>query len=219
MSGLVDKLGVFSDPVLLMIVVAFIIAESGLAAGIVLPGEAVLILGGYLTAAGRFNLALLLAVSTTAAIVGDSLGYLCGDRTLRLLQRTPVRRWITPQKLDRTRRRVADERLATLVAGRFVGPIRALLPSVSGAIHIPYRRVLAYSVTSATIWAPTVILAGYFAHDWVQRWGSTAIGALTAALVSYLALRTLRRRRVERTRAKASLNPQRHNSPEPDVAA
>src|SRR3954468_720282 len=43
--------------------------------GIPLPGETALILFGVLASQGHYNIAAVIAVAATAAIVGDNLGY------------------------------------------------------------------------------------------------------------------------------------------------
>ena len=57
-----------------------VFGEAAVFAGIVLPGETVLLVGGALVATGRLSLPGLMVVAIAAAILGDSTGYEVGRR-------------------------------------------------------------------------------------------------------------------------------------------
>ena len=68
MSGLVQHYGLLALFVIVML-------ESG---GVPLPGETALIAAGIFASRGRLDIAAVIAVAATAAIVGDNLGYWIG---------------------------------------------------------------------------------------------------------------------------------------------
>src|SRR3989339_1849844 len=57
-----------------------IFAESGLFFGFFLPGDSLLFTAGLLSSQGYFNITLLIFIITTAAILGDQIGYLFGKK-------------------------------------------------------------------------------------------------------------------------------------------
>ena len=50
-----------------------------------------------------------------------------------------------------------------MVAARWVGILRELVPTVAGTIATPYRRFLAANALGGTAWAGAVVLLGYSA--------------------------------------------------------
>ena len=98
-----------------------------------------------------------------ADIGGDSVGYLVGRhfgprlRLTRLGARIKARHW------DRAEQAVAAHGFWAVVAGRWVGILRALVPTVAGMIAMPYRRFLAANALGGTAWAGAVVLLGYSA--------------------------------------------------------
>jgi len=44
--------------------------------------------------------------------------------------------------------------------GRFVGPVRPVIPAVAGMMQMPAGRFLAVNVASALVWAPAYLLPG-----------------------------------------------------------
>lgn len=49
----------------------------------------------------------------------------------------------------------------SVVIGRFVGPVRPVIPMVAGAFNMPARRFSAVNIASALAWAPLYLLPGY----------------------------------------------------------
>src|SRR4051794_41948756 len=72
-------------------VMALIIAGESM--GVPLPGETALIAAAILASRGNFDIAAVIALAATAAIVGDNVGYLIGRRGGRalLLRHPPLR--------------------------------------------------------------------------------------------------------------------------------
>jgi membrane-associated protein len=63
-------------------VVVALLAFGGSAVflGAVLPGETAMVVAGVLAARGNISLAAIIALCTTAAVLGDQVGYLVGRR-------------------------------------------------------------------------------------------------------------------------------------------
>ncbi|MDY6841489.1 MAG: phosphatase PAP2 family protein, partial [Pseudomonadota bacterium] len=49
----------------------------------------------------------------------------------------------------------------SVIIGRFVGPIRPVIPLVAGALMMSWRRFLAFNIGSAIAWAPVYIFPGF----------------------------------------------------------
>src|SRR5207248_1459584 len=58
---------------------------AGESAGLWIPGETAILVAGTLAAQGQLDLAAVIVVAATAAIIGDNIGYLIGRHGLRRL--------------------------------------------------------------------------------------------------------------------------------------
>ena len=92
MSFLVDRLQEVSAPIVYLTVGLLVFGEAAVFLGFVLPGETAVIVGGFLASRGHVNIVALCAIVVVCAIVGDSVGYLVGDKWgTRLLKVKPLR--------------------------------------------------------------------------------------------------------------------------------
>jgi membrane protein DedA with SNARE-associated domain len=171
-----------------------IMAESG---GVPVPGETALIAAGALAGQGRLDLALVVGLAATAAIVGDNIGYLVSRRGGRwLLER--------PGRFEGQRRRVLEygepffERhgAKAVFFGRWILGLRVWASWLAGITRMPWRRFLLFNALGGITWAATIGTLAYVAGNGVEKlvrdFGFGALGALACvAGVVYV----LRRRR------------------------
>lgn len=183
-------------PVYLVIaVLAF--AEAAVFVGLVLPGETALFLGGVLAFQGNIQLGILIAVAVVAAVVGDSVGYEIGRHLGPAMKRSRLGRWIGADRWSRAEDAVARRGVTAVVAGRWVGVLRALVPAVAGASGMPYRRFLAANAVGGVLWAAAVATLGFAAGAaWtqVQGWLALAGPVVLVGVVGWFAIQHLRRR-------------------------
>jgi membrane-associated protein len=172
-------------------------------AGIPLPGETALIAAAVLAEQGHFNLAAVIAIAATAAIVGDNGGYWAG----RVGGRRLLRRW---RFLERHSARVlpwAEQFFArhggkTVFIGRFVAVLRITAAWMAGVSKMPWWRFLLWNAAGGIVWATGVSLLAYFggraAAEAVDRYGVIAaavvivLGAVAVVTVHLLRRRMLR---------------------------
>ncbi len=203
MSDLLDRLlGLQGLPVYL-IVGGLVFVEDALFFGFVIPGETAAILGGVAASRGHASLTLVSGVVVVAAIIGDSVGYEVGARYgSRLLSLSVLRR--RQQHIDAARESLARRGGPAIFLARFVAFLRAVMPFLAGAAHMPYRRFLAFNAAGGLAWGIGSVLLGFLAgnsYAAVERtFGRTAAVVATALTVVGLLLWFLRRRRREMTR-------------------
>ena len=186
MSSLIDGLAGLASPWLYVVIAALAAAESSALVGLVIPGEAALLVGGFAASQGRVDLPVLVAVATVAAIVGDSIGYELGRHLGPRVRLTRLGRWVGEDRWSRAEQFIERRGGPAVLIGRWVGLLRALVPFVAGTTRMPYRRFLVWNVLGAVLWAPTVITAGYFAAGSfraVERWLGRASLVLAVLVV------------------------------------
>lgn len=134
--------------------------ESLALAGIVVPG--VLLLFVIAAAAGSSDIALsyVLFAAFGGAVLGDLLSFFLGQLLKERLQSVwPFSRY--PRALALGADFFARHGGKSVVIGRFVGPIRPVLPLIAGSLGMPTLRFIAFNLFSALAWAPFYILPGY----------------------------------------------------------
>ncbi|HXF36162.1 MAG TPA: DedA family protein, partial [Actinomycetota bacterium] len=136
--------------------------ENSVGAGVVVPGETLVIVGGFYARVGALSLPWVIAVSVAGAILGDNLGYLLGRRFGRgLLERHGHRLLVTPARLaaaDAYYRRHGGK---TVFLGRFIPVVRSVGFILAGVSHMPWRRFAAYDAAGSVLWGAANALLGY----------------------------------------------------------
>src|SRR3990167_1416415 len=133
--------------------------ESVAVIGTIVPGSVTMTAIGALAGAGVIPLWSTLLWATLGAIVGDGISYWMGhyfqDRIRRMW---PFKD--NPGILEKGETFVHKYGVMSVFIGRFVGPVRALVPVVAGMLGMKPLQFTIANVTSAIGWAPAYILPG-----------------------------------------------------------
>ena len=161
--------------------------ETGAFVGLVAPGETAVLIGGVIAGQGEIDPIVLIAVVWAAAVAGDLTSYALGRRLGRgFLERHGPRLRITAERLDQVEGFFERHGGPTILAGRFVGLVRALAPFIAGASRMPLRQFLAYDVLAAGAWSTVFVVLGYLfwrSLDRIETYVGRGTAALTAVLV------------------------------------
>lgn len=160
-----------------LVIAVLAAAEASAFVGLVIPGEAAMLLGGFLAYQGRASLTLMIIAGCIGAIAGDSIGYEIGRHLGPRLRSGRLGRKIGQERWDRATAYVRRRGGRAVFLGRFVGVLRALVPAVAGSAGMPYRAFLPFNVAGGVIWASAFIALGYvFGGSWkvVERWAGRA---------------------------------------------
>jgi membrane protein DedA with SNARE-associated domain len=167
--------------------------------GVPVPGETVLLAGGFFARQGSLPLGWVLAAAFLAAVAGDNTGYWIGRRGGRdLVER--YGRWVglTAGRLESIDRFFARHGTKTVLIARFLSGVRAFAPLFAGISRIPWRRFAAVDAAACLLWATGVGLVGYaFGESWgrIEHWiGRAGLSVLVLA-TALLLLRAAERHR------------------------
>src|SRR5579883_2703593 len=141
--------------------VTFIISagESVAIVGTIVPGSIMMTALGTLAGAGVIPLWETIFWAIMGAIVGDGISYWIGHYfKLRLPKTWPFRHY--PTLLKSGEQFFNKYGSMSVFIGRFVGPVRALVPLVAGMLGMPPLQFIVANVTSAIGWAPAYMLPG-----------------------------------------------------------
>lgn len=133
--------------------------ESLAVVGIIVPGVIMMLGAGALIATGALELWPVCLWAIAGAVAGDGLSYWLGRRFEdRLKTIWPFTRY--PESLEAGVRFFEKYGGKGVAFGRFVGPVRAVIPLVAGMMGMSPARFLAANVLSALAWAPAYLLPG-----------------------------------------------------------
>ncbi|MDH3788670.1 MAG: VTT domain-containing protein [Xanthomonadales bacterium] len=163
--------------------IVFLVAlfESLVLVGILLPGIVILFGVGTLIGLGILELLPIWLAATTGAFIGDFLSYLLGHRfKAHLLDIWPFSRY--PALMERGTRFFHAHGAKSVVAGRFIGPLRPIIPAVAGMMGMKPGRFIAVDVPACITWAPSFLLPGLLFGASLEV-ASEYTGRLTVMLV------------------------------------
>lgn len=154
-------------------VTAVIFAESGLLIGFFLPGDSLLFTAGFLTSAGYvpINIHVLVVILFFAAALGDSVGYMFGNRVGPKVFNRPNSLLFKQENVKRASEFYKKHGGKTIIIARFIPAVRTFAPIIAGVAKMPYRTFLAYNVIGALIWAVGMTYLGFFAGNFFHSIG------------------------------------------------
>ncbi len=176
-SGVLDHLAGLASPWGYVLVGALALLEASAMIGLIVPGEAALLVGGFLASQHRADLRVMMIVAAIGAIVGDSVGYEIGKHLGPTLRRSRLGRWVGDERWGRAEAYLAHHGGRAVFLGRFVGVLRAMVPTIAGLSRMPYRTFLPWNALGGVIWAPGFVLLGYAAggsYHQVATWAGRA---------------------------------------------
>ncbi|SFN36212.1 bifunctional DedA family/phosphatase PAP2 family protein [Marinobacter pelagius] len=141
--------------------------ESLAIAGIIVPGVAILFAVAALAGKTGMPLTEALVWAGLGAVAGDSVSFALGRQLQgRLTSVWPLSRY--PVLLSKGEAFFHRHGGKSVVIGRFIGPIRPIIPLIAGALWMPWRRFLGFNIASAIGWAPVYILPGFLVGSALQ---------------------------------------------------
>ena len=169
--------------------------------GLIIPGTVLVFAIAVLAGSGVLSLGETLLLGFIGGLIGDLLSYALGRRyhqgirSLRGLRDHPE--WLVQAEHYFQRYGVAS-----LLVGRFIGPLRPMLPMTAGMLDMPFGRFLLVSLCAAAGWSMAYLLPGWSAGAAIRLpleegfWSEAGIvvGALLTliAATAFGSLRSLR---------------------------
>ncbi|MCA1726363.1 MAG: DedA family protein [Actinobacteria bacterium] len=175
------------------------VLENSLGVGLVVPGEALVLVAGFYAAVGHLDPVAVAAIASAGAIVGDNLGYGLGRRLGRgFLERHGRALLLTPERVAKADAFYDHHGGKTVFLGRFVPLIRSVVCFLAGVGHMRYPRFLVFDSAGAILWAVGHTALGYVAgrsYEELERFLGPAGLLLFVVLVALIAASIWFRRR------------------------
>ncbi len=181
--------------------------------GIPLPGETIVIVGGFLSGSGEMRFLGVLGCAILGAAIGDNFGYWLGR-----LGGWPLLLWIgslfkiQPLQLEELRQRFSYNAPRAVFLGRFIALLRIFAGPLAGIVQMPYGQFLLCNIAGAGLWAGVMVTLAYFAGrlitlDTLVAWvGQFSLVAL-AVVGAWIGIAIWRHRKVAQPSALPTSDP------------
>ena len=194
-------------------IVAFLEALVGI--GLIMPGSVLTVFSGWLAFHGKASISVIMAAAAFGALLGDLISYWLGARfgihlwNSRLLKKHEG-------LLRLAELFFLEHGGKSVFLGRFLGPIRGLVPFVAGASQMRPAVFFFYAVISGVLWGISYPGIGYLGgSSWQQA--ETLAGRLgllvTLTVVVFLVFAWLRHKFLPRRDVRQAKH--NHRGPEP----
>ena len=163
--------------------------------GIPLPGETIVIIGGFLAGSGELNYWLVLVSAIAGAVLGDNFGYWVGRfGGWQLLVKIGSIFRIQEQQLEQAKDRYSRNAAQAVFWGRFVTILRIFAGPLAGITKMPYKRFLLCNFGGAAVWSTTIVTLAYFLGKivtleeivtWITQFGIAALLIIIFGFVAW----------------------------------
>jgi membrane-associated protein len=135
--------------------------------GYFIPGQALLIILGFLlSTSDHYSLFLVALIITLGMFFGDLLGYLLG----RLFS-TRGETWVKEKKWHTSMEHFFKKwGIFSIIIGKFFGPLRPLAPFLAGFYKFPFWLFAICSFICMSIWAIGSLYLGYVVGDYIAEY-------------------------------------------------
>jgi membrane protein DedA with SNARE-associated domain len=166
--------------------------ESFVLTGMFVPGTVLLIVMGGLIPQGYYDFRELALYAIVGSIIGDAVSFELGK-----VGRFHVERFRAVHAYMKRGKEFFDRHgTASVFMGRFIGPIRPIVPFIAGVSDMKRLPYYLCNITSAIGWSVTYLLLGYaFGYAWkaALAWSSAAVTAVVMVVLAVVFIRWYRR--------------------------
>lgn len=128
--------------------------------GTLVPGSMLMYLVGFISSGGYLNIVTLIWFAAAGAILGDGLSYFLGTKGKRFFHNE--NRFLKLSHLERGEEFFRKHGPKSVFLGRFVGPLRPIIPFIAGLSRMDKKIFLLWNISSAFLWSASHLLIGYF---------------------------------------------------------
>lgn len=185
LTTITAEYGAWTYAILFLIV----FAETGLVVAPFLPGDSLLFAAGAICALGTIDVTTMIVLLVVAAILGDGVNYIIGDKLGHRIK-------IKQEYLDRTHAFYEKHGGKTIILARFMPIVRTFAPFVAGIGSMSYRKFALYNVVGALFWVISFTLLGYFFGNQpvVKKNFTLVVGAIIVISVLPIVYETIKMR-------------------------
>ncbi|PCI21953.1 MAG: phosphoesterase PA-phosphatase [Piscirickettsiaceae bacterium] len=146
--------------------IVFLVAmiESLAIIGVIVPGVAIMFAIGALISNGTLDMTTTVLWAAAGASFGDGLSYAIGRHYDKKIYQIS---WFkkNPNVLEKGHVFFEKYGIFSILIGRFVGPIRAVIPLIAGILDMPLKQYVPINIIASLLWAPAYLFPGLLFGD------------------------------------------------------
>lgn len=153
---IIDYLGVWFYALVLVIA----LLEATLVVGTFVPGTIILLFFGFMASQGSINLFWVVVMTAIGAVMGDFVSYFIGKYGRSFIKEN--KGLLRMSHIEVGKAFFLKHGGKSVLLGRFISPLRQIIPFIAGMVHMSYRRFTYLNVAGAFLWAAAYIVLGYY---------------------------------------------------------
>ena len=158
-----------------------------------IPGDMVVVFGGYLAGLGTLNFFMVWGLSTIGGALGFMSMYALGRRMGNALYDPNRFTWLPKNQMVRAREWVDKWGFWVVVSNRFLSGLRSVISLTVGMAKKQVVQTTVLSTISALIWCGLIIYGGYavgenwqVVGDYIKNWGYVILVLMVVGAVVWL---------------------------------
>jgi len=167
-----------------------------------IPGDLIVVFGGYLAGLGQLNLIVVIMLSTLGGALGFmsmyGIGYWLGEAVLRPDRLT----WLPQGQFEKAQRWIRRWGYGVVAANRFLSGARSVISLTVGVARMSPWATAWWCTFSAAVWTALIAYAGYAVGDnwrvvveYLRLYGRFVLGLLVLIALAVAARASWRRSR------------------------
>ncbi len=130
-----------------------------------IPGDMVVVFGGYLAGLGQLHLGIVVLLSTIGGALGFMTMFTFGGWLGEELLDPDRYRWLPRDGIEKARRWIHRYGYGVIAANRFLSGARSVISLTAGMAEMESWRTLWWCTVSAFVWTGLISYAGYAVGD------------------------------------------------------
>ncbi|MFP4229219.1 MAG: DedA family protein [Salinivenus sp.] len=126
-----------------------------------IPGDMVVVFGGYLAGLGNLNLAVVIVLSTIGGALGFMTVYAVGYHLGREVLSSDRFQWLPRDGFEKAQRWIHRYGYGVVAANRFLSGARSVISLAAGIAQMEPWRTAWWCTVSALVWTGLISYAGY----------------------------------------------------------
>lgn len=159
--------------------------------GSIVPGAMFVIFAGILASKGLYDVGDMIIFASLGAILGDAVSYYLGTRGTRLFK--AGNRFLKAELLEKGIKFIGKHGGKSILIGRFVGPLRSILPFVAGLTRMKMGNFMLWNIVGGILWSIAHVLIGYFfggslalVHKWSLLVTIFVLGTISVVVILWI---------------------------------
>jgi membrane protein DedA with SNARE-associated domain len=162
------------------------------------PGDMVVVLGGYLAGTGSLSFTVVVILSTIGGALGFMTMYAFGHMIGGAVMDPDRLKWIPKRRVRRAQQWLREWGYGVVAANRFLSGLRSVISLTVGMAHMNVWKTAFWSTASAALWTCLIAFLGYKVGEswevvsvWIRQYGQV----IGVAIVVFIIIQVVRYRK------------------------